>query len=123
MAKKEVDFSFKHFPLAEDKEKHIEIAQMLSKMYKSLTAFQYEKIASIEAVTRLSKIHRRRTLQLERCLESLKCPENNVKIQELTFELSDIYLSMLELKQKKFERTAGNLDPRLLQKMVNNSLI
>ena len=39
-------------------------------------------------------------------------------IQELTFELSEIYMDSLELKQKKFERTAGDLDPKLLQKMV-----
>ena len=42
----------------------------------------------------------------------------SAQVQELTFELADIYLELLELKQKKFERTAGNLDPKLLQKMV-----
>ena len=40
--------------------------------------------------------------------------------QEITFELADIHLQLLEMKQKKFERTAGNLDPKLLQKMVFN---
>ena len=44
----------------------------------------------------------------------------SAQVQELTFELADIYLELLELKQKKFERTAGNLDPKLLQKMVTN---
>ena len=45
----------------------------------------------------------------------------SAQVQELTFELADIYLELLELKQKKFERTAGNLDPKLLQKMVANN--
>ena len=40
-------------------------------------------------------------------------------MQEVTFELADIYLELLEMKQKKFERTAGNLDPKL-KKMVGN---
>ena len=46
----------------------------------------------------------------------------SAQVQELTFELADIYLELLELKQKKFERTAGNLDPKLLQKMVTNKI-
>ena len=46
----------------------------------------------------------------------------STQVQELTFELADIYLELLELKQKKFERTAGNLDPKLLQKMVANKI-
>ena len=46
----------------------------------------------------------------------------SAQVQELTFELADIYLELLELKQKKFERTAGNLDPKLLQKMVANKI-
>ena len=104
--------------ITKNKDEYIEIMQMQSKMYKSLTAFQYEKIASIEAVTRLSKLQRRRVKGLESCLLFLQNPDDTVKIQELTFELTEIYLDMLELKQKKFERTAGNLDPRLLQKMV-----
>ena len=41
-----------------------------------------------------------------------------IQVQEVTFELADIYLELLEMKQKKFERTAGNLDPTLLKKMV-----
>ena len=39
-------------------------------------------------------------------------------MQDLCWELSSVYLDLLELKQRKFERTAGNLEPRLLQKMV-----
>jgi len=117
-AKKEVDFALKYFTLETNKEEHVWIKQQLSKMYKYLTAFQYEKIASIEAVTKLSKLHRRRVKCLEGCLVEMKIPDNKLIIQELTFELADIYLDKLELKQKKFERTAGNLDPRLLQKMA-----
>ena len=41
-----------------------------------------------------------------------------VKVQELTVRLGEVYMDLLELKQKKFERTAGNLNPRLLQKLV-----
>ena len=116
--KKEVEFALQHFDLDKKKEEHIEIKQMLSKMYKSLSSFQYEKIASIEAVTKLSKMQRRRVKCLESCLVELKKPEDIIKIQELSFELTEVYLDYLELKQKQFERTAGNLDPRLLQKMV-----
>ena len=48
---------------------------------------------------------------------------NRAKVGELEAELGEIHLDMLELKQKKFERTAGNLNPRLLQKMVKWCLI
>ena len=116
--KKEFDFALKYFDLIEKRAEHVSIKQMLSKMYKSLTAFQYEKIASIEAVEKLAKLQRRRVQCLQTCLAVLKCPEDTIQIQELSFELTDVYLDLLELKQKKFERTAGNLEPRLLQKMV-----
>ena len=117
-AKKEVGLALKYFDITNTRTEHANIMQIQSKMYNSLAAFQYEKIASIEAVTKLSKIQRRRVKGLESCLMELKTPDDVVKIQEISFELTEIYLDMLELKQKKFERTAGNLDPRLLQKMV-----
>ena len=46
-----------------------------------------------------------------------------VKVQEVTVRLGEVYMDLLELKQKKFERTAGNLNPRLLQKMVKFSMV
>ena len=90
-------------------------------MYKNLAPFQKEKIASNDALARLSKIQWRRVKSLEPFLKVLNADQDSVKIQELTFELSEVYMELLELKQKKFERTAGNLDPKLLQKMVCTS--
>ena len=40
------------------------------------------------------------------------------QVQSLCWQLAGVYMELLELKQRKFERTAGNLEPRLLQKMV-----
>ena len=116
--KKFVDFALKLFSSSEKQDKTIENSQILSKMYKHLGTFQQEKIASNDALARLSKIHWRRIKCLEPFLKVLTVEEDTVKIQELTFELSEIYMDSLELKQKKFERTAGDLDPKLLQKMV-----
>ncbi len=39
---------------------------------------------------------------------------------ELTYQLGESNMDMLDMKQKVFERTAGNLSPRLLQKMVQH---
>ena len=116
--KRFVDLALQLFSSSESQSKAIETSQMLSKMYKYLATFQQEKIASNDALARLSKIHWRRVKCLEPFLKVLSVEEDAVKIQELTFELSEIYLDLLELKQKKFERTAGDLDPKLLQKMV-----
>ena len=33
--------------------------------------------------------------------------------------LAEAYMELLEVKQKKFERTAGALEPRLLQKLAH----
>ena len=118
-AKKYVDSAMKILSFEEDKLKRVEVHQILSKMYKHLSMFQQEKIASNDALDRVSKIHWRRIQCLEACLMYLE-KEDGVQIQEITFELADIYLQLLEMKQKKFERTAGNLDPKLLQKMVFN---
>ena len=116
--KKFVDFALQLFSSSDSQSKTIETSQILSKMYKHLASFQQEKIASNDALARVSKIHWRRVKCLEPFLKVLSVEEDTVKIQELTFELSEIYLDLLELKQKKFERTAGDLDPKLLQKMV-----
>jgi hypothetical protein len=53
---------------------------------------------------------------LEGCL--LQEPGDPEEAREVHWELTAVYMELLELKQRKFERTAGNLDPRLLQKMV-----
>jgi hypothetical protein len=39
-------------------------------------------------------------------------------VLELTYQLGEVNMNLLEMKQKVFERTSGNLSPRLLQKMV-----
>ena len=117
-AKKWVDFALQLFSSSEKQSKTIEASQTLSKMYKHPASFQQEKIASNDALARLSKIHWRRIKCLEPFLKVLTVVYDTVKIQELTFELSEVYMDSLELKQKKFERTAGDLDPKLLQKMV-----
>ena len=39
---------------------------------------------------------------------------------ELTFQLGEVNMDLLEMKQKMFERTSGNLEPRLLQKMARS---
>ena len=116
--KKIVDFALQLFASIEDQTKSIEVSQILSKMYKHLAPFQKEKIASNDALARLCKIQWRRVQCLEPFLKVLTPEEDTVKVQELTFELSEVYMELLELKQKKFERTAGNLEPKLLQKMV-----
>jgi len=90
---------------------------MLSKMYKHLAAFQRDKIASNDALARVSKMHWRRARSLETCLPWVS-EGHIVQRQEITFELSEIYMELLEYKHKKFERTAGNLEPLLLQKMA-----
>ena len=117
-AKKCVDVAMNLLSFDENKVQRVEVNQILSKMYKHLSMFQQEKIASNDALARVSKIQWRRIKCLEACLMYLKKEEDVVQIQEVTFELSDTYLQLLEFKQKKFERTAGNLDPTLLQKMV-----
>ena len=116
--KKIVDFALQLFASIEDQTKSIEVSQILSKMYKHLAPFQKEKIASNDALARLCKIQWRRVQCLEPFLKVLTPEEDTVKVQELTFEFSEVYMELLELKQKKFERTAGNLEPKLLQKMV-----
>lgn len=121
--KKFTDFALQLFSSNEDQSKALDVWQILSKMYKNLAPFQKEKIASNDALARLSKIQWRRVKSLEPFLKVLTADQDSVKIQELTFELSEVYMELLELKQKKFERTAGNLDPKLLQKMVCTSLI
>ena len=117
-AKKCVDIAMNLLSFDKDKAQRVEVNQILSKMYKHLSMFQQEKIASNDALDRVSKIQWRRIKCLEECLMYLEKEVDVVQIQEVTFELSEIYLQLLELKQKKFERTAGNLDPQLLQKMV-----
>ena len=120
-AKKMTDQGVEVFSVDDDLMKRVETVQCLNKMYHHLSSFQQDKTVSADTLDRLSKIHWRRIKIMESCLEHCdqETEEERVKIQELTFELADVYLKLLELKQKKFERTAGNLDPQLLQKMVS----
>lgn len=119
-AKKIVDHALKNFAVEGNLLKNIEVNQILNKIYHHLTAFHQDKIASSDSLDRVCKMHWRRIKCLETSLA--QCSNDNgdlnVKVQELTFELADVYLKLLEMKQKKFERTAGNLDPVLLQKMT-----
>ena len=91
---------------------------MLSKMYKHLAAFKVEQVANNDNLDRVCKMLWRRIKCLEISLPFLDPEADIIQVQEVTFELADIYLDLLEMKQKKFERTAGNLDPTLLKKMV-----
>ena len=40
-------------------------------------------------------------------------------VRDLLWVLTEAYMELLEVKQKKFERTAGALEPRLLQKLAH----
>ena len=119
----------KHFNLAltifsfeENCLDRVKANQMLSKMYKHLAAFKVEKVNNNDNLDRVCKMLWRRIKCLEICLPFLDPETNIIQVQEVTFELADIYLELLEMKQKKFEKTAGNLDPTLLKKMVMLSL-
>ena len=119
----------KHFNLAltifsfeENLLDRVKANQMLSKMYKHLAAFKVEKVNNNDNLDRVCKMLWRRIKCLEICLPFLDPETHIIQVQEVTFELADIYLELLEMKQKKFEKTAGNLDPTLLKKMVMLSL-
>ena len=115
----------KHFNLAlqlftfeENCLERVKANQMLSKMYKHLAAFKVENVNNSDNLDRVCKMLWRRIKCLEISLPFLDPETHIIQVQEITFELADIYLQLLEMKQKKFERTAGNLDPNLLKKMV-----
>ena len=106
------------FSFEENCFERVKVNQMLSKMYKYLAAFKVEQVANNDNLDRVCKMLWRRIKCLEISLPFLDQEADIIQVQEVTFELADIYLELLEMKQKKFERTAGNLDPTLLKKMV-----
>ena len=106
------------FSFEENCLERVKANQMLSKMYKHLAAFKVEQVNNNDNLDRVCKMLWRRIKCLEISLPFLDTETHVIQVQEVTFELADIYLELLEMKQKKFERTAGNLDPTLLKKMV-----
>ena len=93
----------------------------VAKMWSCLAAFLAGKVPSLEILTRQAKIQRRRTLLLESCLkaEQKKVGDKFSAVRDLVWVLTEAYMELLEVKQKKFERTAGALEPRLLQKLAH----
>ena len=91
----------------------------LAKMWSCLAAFLAGKIPSLEVMTRQAKIQRRRILLLQKCLKEEKKKEGVESVRDIVWVLTEAFMELLEVKQKKFERTAGALEPRLLQKLAH----
>ena len=90
----------------------------VTKMWSCLAAFLAGKVPSLEILTRQAKIQRRRILLLENCLK-VEQKKGGDKLRDIVWVLTEAYMEQLEVKQKKFERTAGALEPRLLQKLAH----
>ena len=89
-----------------------------AKMWSCLAAFLAGKVPSLEVMTRQAKIQRRRILLLENCLKTEQ-KKGGGSVRDVLWVLTEAYMELLEVKQKKFERTAGALEPRLLQKLAH----
>ena len=91
----------------------VSVVLAVTKMWSCLAAFLSGKVPSLEILTRQAKIQRRRILLLENFLKTEqrkdKCAE-----RDIAWVLTEAYMELLEVKQKKFERTAGALEPRFI---------
>ena len=86
----------------------------VAKMWNCLAAFLASKVPRLEVMTRLVKIHTRRIRLLKNCLKA-----EQKKGGDSVRDIVGVLMELLEVKQKKFERTAGALEPRLLQKLAH----
>ena len=87
----------------------VSVVMAVVRMWSCLAAFLANKVPSLEVLTRQAKIQRRRIRLLENCLEELqKGVCDKLLLRSILWLLTECYMELLEVKQKKFERTAGS---------------